>query len=101
MTIETYIEKFREEYGVYPWKNWFCYNFARVLQVNFGGVVYATEDHCMLCKDNYLYDIDWRHEMIEDYDVIDEFSENRYKSYDTYQISTCLKDTNTEQWKQK
>lgn len=89
MNIEQYIDKFREENWIYPWKNNFCYVFARVLQVKFWGVVYSNIDHCKLKIWDYMYDIDWKNEYdpVNLYTVIDEHQEARYKTYENFTIN--------------
>lgn len=84
MNINEYIDKFREENGRHP--HGFCYIFARILQVNFWGVIYATADHCVLRHGIHYFDIDWMHEYTADswFLPIDELTEARYKNYENF-----------------
>ena len=84
MNIIDFIEDFRKKHGEYFFLNWGCYIFARILQVNFWGVIYSNIDHCVLKKDHEYYDITWRlnPRLSKGYIIIDELEETRYKKYE-------------------
>ena len=60
--------------------------FARMLQVNFGWVIYSNCDHCVLKKAGLYYDIEWIVPNPEWYLPIDKSEEERYKRYENFII---------------
>ena len=59
MEIIDFIKKYQHEQMIHFFTNWGCYIFARILQVNYGGVIYSNIDHCVLKKSWTYYDVTW------------------------------------------
>ena len=90
MEIEDFIEKYKKKDLIYFFNNWGCYMFARMLQVNYGGVIYSNIDHCKLKLGSFYYDINGEifnsQALDEWYIPIDALEEIRYKNYENFNI---------------